>query len=1592
MTLAMAGEKKLLLGQDVEVRQLEEGLRGAWHAGAVIKVQKWRRYVEYKELLSEDGVKKLVENIQVSEAVEGLGLRVGRKSKIYRGCIRPLPPALDQKWAYKYGLCVDAFFEDAWWEGILLDDLEDSEDRPVLFPDEGDVHVIHKKNLRVTQDWDEKEGTWSVRGHWVLASMRENFEREGLSIRVVWYYLREKVGFIKKVGEWTSAAQEELLCAKLMKEVVAELTAQPSKQILPFMESSTEYSRLTCNYSNTQQPLHAELKASNKTQESEESLVSNLVQDNDAGAIICCEKSVLGGALDSTVSPDIPIASYTSEKDSMTTIHERTNMSSECPPELGFEELMDPIEKELCNASSSTVGLGVEVDCIDKECSRSSLESQEVSVAEVKEQAGSAGRESFNSAASKLNLKEQMDSYDTVLLKDLLIRAKLKGKKEHIDRMLSDAVLNGAGLKEKSECIETLVSESPSYKTCLNDKTECIDTVLSESLTNGLKDQNTFTNVTELSNKVSGNCKSHALAMPRKSEEKQKLGLQSTPTLTWEQCVNKVNFDSTYCPPAVLNYKPNLDKNLKKEACMKAKMHLLAVGWKFEFKNRPGKERCDIRYVSPTGHNYYSLFKACSAWKNEQKHQATIDGNCEDNAEAETSNNNMLGCVSASLPLQNAGLRVRRNKLACRVEFGKKRQRVSVPSEVARCELNNDNNAEDTSKIYKGLKQGVSKGGKLHNHGNKQRSVTRDVLHLSETSQRLKVCDFQSEFFDRDVVQTNGSTEGTKSKNSGQGPEQATFSSSKKRKFNLEGSRRYQKQKKAKRCHLLLKRNGKSTNGHRMQALLSTSEKSKDVSLSHGRRTVHSVLSWMIENDVVAENQRVFYWNRKENYSMAEGWITREGIRCKCCRNVYSLSNFEFHAGSKLHRPSTNLVLEDGRSLLQCQMKMLDNNNRPKGHGAATRGLRKRKAQFQSDDICKICHFGGKLILCDHCPNSFHIECINMELVPKGKWYCPNCRCTICGRSEFNGDPECFTELTVLFCDQCECQYHVGCLYDQGMPKLDSCPKGNWFCSERCSMIFSQLRGLVGMVNPLGVEGLSWMLLRSTEEDHESFDQTSVEATAEHHSKLFVALSVMQECFTPIIESRTKKDLVEGLIFNRGCDRNLLNFRGFYTMILEKGDELISVATVRIHGQRVAEMPLIGTRIKYRRKGMCRLLVKELEKLLHSLGVERLILPAISELKNAWEKAFGFQRMTSAERFELLQHSFVNFPDTTVLQKLFVRAEGAASESGLAAMHFNLGSGHGEQPIQGGIVPKNFDISTSKIGLPYADVTDIVTPIWSLPCDTSTYKVSPYSAGGNDCIDDDMKRSLLRGYQHDGSVSYSMKKHRIQKNSIKNVIQTTPVEDDLYLSKVVVGTTRSNRLVRQVKWKVAYSCHRQKLKPFWSEEHQFNGRECMVKRKRSEGKSYKKKEDSSIQDRCPVITVTDSLESSQDKDVQLGNFERRKHDEEDLTRCRKSTTTVDGNCLSTLKASASAFNRPTFLEGRSNCEASHKENVGSNSHTLRSSECYRENDYGHLSCIKSFKYFYRRRRRLLCSGNHLYGDIPSDGTLSVRSLHSNAVR
>lgn len=80
-------------------------------------------------------------------------------------------------------------------------------------------------------------------------------------------------------------------------------------------------------------------------------------------------------------------------------------------------------------------------------------------------------------------------------------------------------------------------------------------------------------------------------------------------------------------------------------------------------------------------------------------------------------------------------------------------------------------------------------------------------------------------------------------------------------------------------------------------------------------------------------------------------------------------------------------------------------------------------------------------------------------------------------------------------------------------------------------------------------------------------------------------------------------------------------------------------------------MPLVATRFKYRRQGLCRVLVNEIEYNLAKFGVEKLVLPAIPAVVDTWINKFGFTRMRDDERLELLQYIFLDFEGTIMCQK-----------------------------------------------------------------------------------------------------------------------------------------------------------------------------------------------------------------------------------------------------------------------------------------------------------------------------------------------------
>ncbi|KAK7351585.1 hypothetical protein VNO77_11147 [Canavalia gladiata] len=396
------------------------------------------------------------------------------------------------------------------------------------------------------------------------------------------------------------------------------------------------------------------------------------------------------------------------------------------------------------------------------------------------------------------------------------------------------------------------------------------------------------------------------------------------------------------------------------------------------------------------------------------------------------------------------------------------------------------------------------------------------------------------------------------------------------------------------------------------------------------QRNPRGIISQLMDNKVVGLYSSVFC--RGTNNEVKKGKLLRCGIACDCCGFVFSLTRFEAHAGCKKHRPSATIFLEDGRSLLDCQRE----------------AMKEEGPEIVNDSICSVCHYGGELMLCDCCPSSFHPYCLGLDHVPDGEWFCPPCSCKICNRPRYRDDCANDMDNSFLVCDQCERRYHIGCLKVGGFTSFGNhLNDKNWFCNTGCEKVFLGLQKLIGKPFCVSEDNLTWTLMKAVKSDE-------LEGLSQNESKLSVALGVLRECFDPVLDAFFGRDIVTDVIFSRGSELNRLNFRGFYTVVLEKNGEVISVATIRIFGQKVAEIPFVGTRRQYRRLGMCRILMNEIEKQLSYLGVERVVLPSSHYVIDTWRNSFGFERMTNSDKSLFLDYTFLDFQDTIMCHKPLV--------------------------------------------------------------------------------------------------------------------------------------------------------------------------------------------------------------------------------------------------------------------------------------------------------------------------------------------------
>lgn len=77
------------------------------------------------------------------------------------------------------------------------------------------------------------------------------------------------------------------------------------------------------------------------------------------------------------------------------------------------------------------------------------------------------------------------------------------------------------------------------------------------------------------------------------------------------------------------------------------------------------------------------------------------------------------------------------------------------------------------------------------------------------------------------------------------------------------------------------------------------------------------------------------------------------------------------------------------------------------------------------------------------------------------------------------------------------------------------------------------LQKLLGKPVPVSTDNLTWSLLKSVKDHNCEINAPDIDALTENLNKLIVALGVLHECFEPVKEPHTRRDLVEDVIFAR---------------------------------------------------------------------------------------------------------------------------------------------------------------------------------------------------------------------------------------------------------------------------------------------------------------------------------------------------------------------------------------------------------------------------------------------------------------------------
>lgn len=81
--------------------------------------------------------------------------------------------------------------------------------------------------------------------------------------------------------------------------------------------------------------------------------------------------------------------------------------------------------------------------------------------------------------------------------------------------------------------------------------------------------------------------------------------------------------------------------------------------------------------------------------------------------------------------------------------------------------------------------------------------------------------------------------------------------------------------------------------------------------------------------------------------------------------------------------------------------------------------------------------------------------------------------------------------------------------------------------------MYSGLHAQIGITNHIG-DGFTWTLLKCIDEDSKVHSPQHLALKAECNTKLAVALTIIEECFNPMVDLRTGIDMIPQLMYNWG--------------------------------------------------------------------------------------------------------------------------------------------------------------------------------------------------------------------------------------------------------------------------------------------------------------------------------------------------------------------------------------------------------------------------------------------------------------------------